>query len=206
MLTGPHRPEGIHLQSRELALFLTGTRAHIRMLSRLRSGIPISHWPNSLVHSSQASSLSRYNPNPHVGVAVALSGQSCLSPFSREEVKRTQPEALRTISLPQLSVLHGDGGKEPARVRQRGETSCLLGGTYPSHPCPLPGVTLLKAKPLGLVPHTLGLGQAPEVQSWSLLTVRWSAHSMCSHPGSNWPHFSAVLGDMDNLSRRTPLL
>lgn len=43
---------------------------------------------------------------------------------------------------------------------QRGETSCQPDGTYLSHPWPLSGVTILRAKSLGLVSHTLGLGQA----------------------------------------------
>ena len=60
---------------------------------------------------------------------------------------------------PLLAVCPGEMEWGGSGKLQRAETSCQLGAACPSQPWPLPGVTLLRAKPLGLVSRTLGLGQ-----------------------------------------------
>lgn len=72
-----------------------------------------------------------------------------------------QPKAYRTMP-PSSSCLSWMEMGKGVQVRQAAKSRDFrqLRGACPSYPWPLPGVTLLRAKPLGLVSHTLGLGQA----------------------------------------------
>lgn len=109
--------------------------------------------------------MSRLNPLPSVAAPSGLPSHFINLMLPGLHFWGRGPEIVASPKpsgpCPPLRLLGGDGGRDGfgSSKLQRVETSCQLGAACPSHPWPLAGVTLLRAKPLGLVSHTLGLGQ-----------------------------------------------